>query len=431
MSLGFSQAGFEILYAFDNDGRNLETYSRNFPLTLTETTDIEEVSRKSIRANLRRSGRTTTEGKPADLALDNLDILIGGPPCQGFSNQNNSSDNDARNLLVLEFFRLVEELQPRFFLIENVRGLAGRKGKTILKMIRQRSSNAGYKTAWSVLNAFDFGVAQARKRLFIFGAKGSVTNPDFLAHFLKNPSNGVTHTTVRDAISDLANEDSVPEVKNNVHANLSPINKERLEHLLPGQGRNSLPNHLKIPAQNRNVSNGHHDTYGRLDWDRPAPTLTTAFQHISKGRFGHPEQSRGITLREGARLQGFPDEFVFLGNTTTIARQIGNSVCPPVAKSIAGRLLEQMDVLLVSSERSLTIWGEKFRFGRIEYSVLEYLYHHKYSWVEIKYISLDMDSCVQVIRLALARIARKLASRGLDPNLLLERRRGGFVRLTG
>jgi len=148
--------------------------------------------------------------------------------------------------------------------------------------------------------------------------------------------------TVRGAIADLL-ETPKNGVPNHIWDRLSPLNIERIRSVGQGQGRDSLPLHLQIASQRRNPTHRHLDTYGRMSWDTPAPTITARFDSFSRGRFGHPVADRSISLREGARLQTFPDWFEFVGTKVSVARQIGNAVPPALAERIGLQVKRVME----------------------------------------------------------------------------------------
>ena len=431
MSLGFASAGFNILYAFDSDSSSLETYKHNFPDTVARAADVRDVTIDSIRWDLKNVGSKTTAVHSGIETLDQLDVLIGGPPCQGFSAQNPNRAEDSRNLLIWEYIRLVKELQPRFFVLENVRGLIGKRGKTIRDGFAEKAEAAGYTFSWKILNAIDFGVAQMRRRVFIIGVRGVLNDSSWVLNILPSPALGGHLTTVREKIHDIANDTSFVSVPNHRHANLSPINELRLSLLKEGEGRNDLPIHLRLPTQIRHADNGHSDTYGRLKWDGPAPTLTTAFHYVSKGRFGHPENNRGLTLREGARLQGFPDSFEFQGNLKNIARQIGNSVSPPVSEAIAKKLEIISHIRMSNNNALLTAFGKNIRLGDLESRTLKVLCNQINDWIQIQEISRKAGLGFSSIRTALTRIERKIEKQRIDPTLILERKWGGWFRIRG
>ncbi|WP_028550007.1 DNA cytosine methyltransferase [Paenibacillus sp. UNC451MF] len=325
MSLGFSMAGFNILYALDNDSACIETYNKNLG-NHGHVGDIYEINKTVIEETISRK-------------IDGLDVIFGGPPCQGFSVQRRGEDNDPRNQLVMEYIRLVLEVQPKFFVMENVAGLLSTRGKPVLKQLEQQCEKAGYVIHIQKLNAFDFGVPQVRKRVFIVGEKTEgvftkFTFPDHTRPFTNTPS------TVREAISDLMITTDDETIHNHKADKLSPINLERIRSITEGQGRDSLPEHLQLDCHKNNSTHRHLDVYGRMAWDKPSSTITARFDSFSRGRFGHPELDRTITLREGARLQTFPDDYIFYGTKVQAAKQIGNAVPPLLAKAIAAKIKE-------------------------------------------------------------------------------------------
>lgn len=323
LSLGFQTIGFEVVYAFDNDPVSINTYNRNLGHHAF-VDDAYKVSKSKIEETIGRE-------------LPEVDIVMGGPPCQGFSVQRRGSDTDKRNDLVLEYIRLVLELKPKFFLMENVGGLLSVRGKPILEELKKRCDQAGYAIYIQKLNAYEYGVPQMRKRVFIVGEH---MNTPFFRFSFPTPDPEIlanSRRTVRQAIEDLMDKTD-QDVPNHVSDRLSPINLERIRALKAGQGREDLPEHLQLPCHTKNNGHRHLDVYGRMSWDDPSFTLTARFDSFSRGKFGHPIMDRTITLREGARIQTFPDWFVFEGTKVEVARQIGNAVPPKLAEAIASQI---------------------------------------------------------------------------------------------
>lgn len=324
LSLGLHQAGFEVLFANDIDPAAARTYSCNFPGRV-ELGDIADLGANDV---LRIAG----------LSAGECDLLVGGPPCQGFSVQRRGPDEDARSLLILDYLRLLEGIRPRLFLMENVGGLLSKRGLHLIELLRNRAELIGYVTQVAKVDAVRFGVPQFRERVLLVGHRRRGAEPIFEFPTATHSRN--RWRTVRDAIGDLPSppEDGSCHPKTPNHyreKRLSTLNLERLRHIPPGGGRENLPLHLQLPCHVNNPSHRHVDVYGRLAWDRPAGTITARFDSFTRGRFAHPEQDRSITLREGARLQTFPDWFVFEGNREEGARQIGNAVPPLLAERLA------------------------------------------------------------------------------------------------
>ena len=327
LSLGFEQAGFEVEYAFDLDESAIKTYQKNpnHHHGPSFVRDIYKVSKQSIEEDLGHE-------------LGEIDVVIGGPPCQGFSVQRRGDDVDPRNQLVLEYVRLLKEIKPKFFIMENVGGILSVRGKPFVKALFENMEAAGYSILQKKLTASDYGVPQARTRVIIVG---ELTNGAETKFTYPTPDEG-PKKTVREAITDLMDKDEST-VPNHKADKLSAINLKRIQSITEGQGRDSLPEELQLECHKKNNGHRHLDTYGRMAWDQPSPTITARFDSFSRGRFGHPVLDRSITLREGARLQTFPDSFEFVGNKVEVARQIGNAVPPVLAERVAEQVKQCLD----------------------------------------------------------------------------------------
>lgn len=334
LSLGFEKVGFSVEYAFDIDEKAVATYRNNpqYHHGGAFVRDIYNVNKKTIEADLGHE-------------LGRIDVVIGGPPCQGFSVQRRGENNDPRNNLVLEYIRLLKEIRPRFFVMENVSGILSQRGKPYIRALDDFLSDAGYLIQQKKLTASDYGVPQDRTRVIIVGELTDESEASFIyPEPLKQPKK-----TVRDAISDLMDKDET-DIPNHKADKLSEINLKRIQSITEGQGRDSLPEELQLECHKKNTGHRHLDTYGRMAWDQPGPTITARFDSFSRGRFGHPVLDRTITLREGARIQTFPDDFEFIGTKVEIARQIGNAVPPLLGEVIADKLLDCLDKLAARKE---------------------------------------------------------------------------------
>jgi DNA (cytosine-5)-methyltransferase 1 len=317
LSLGLEQAGFKPIFAFDNDPVAVDTYRANVAET-AERIDATHLKGGDIK-------------NAARLRTRRLDLLAGGPPCQGFSLQRRGQREDSRNVLVLRYLDWLTELMPRSFLIENVASITSVRGRAMLDAVRLLAADLGYRTHLRVINAADYGLPQQRRRAFLVGL-----DTEAAASF-EWPQPTVTdgkYRTVRDAIGDLPSPpaDGCPHPAFPNHyreARLSRLNVERIKHVPEGGGRLDIPSHLQLKCHQG--THRHLDVYGRLSWDKPSGTITARFDSFTRGRFGHPEEHRSLTLREGARLQGFPDWFVLGGNREDGARLVGNAVPPPMA----------------------------------------------------------------------------------------------------
>ena len=277
-------------------------------------------------------------------ALAVLDLVVGGPPCQGFSIQRIGLDHDVRNHLVMEFGRLVSELKPQLFLMENVPGLMGKRGKTLVAEFRRYLEASGYEVTSAIINAADYGVPQLRKRVLFAGwrfgqLEFAIPSPTFCVD---------NYRTVAEAFYGLPSppKDFTPHPGDALHRRmkLSPLNQKRIELIPPGGGMQDLPDELKVDCHKIGAEKiGHRYVYGRLAPDKPAATITARFDSFTRGKFGHPSEPRNMTLREGARLQSFPDSFKFLGTQEEIAAQIGNAVPPLFAEIIARAAAQYLD----------------------------------------------------------------------------------------
>lgn len=320
VTLGLKDAGFRVIGAVDFDPIACSTYRANHSEVNLIEEDIREVS----------------PGQFGEIG-DALDLLVVCAPCQPFSNRNrNKSNKDDRITLVLESLRFVGALQPKMVFFENVPGLGK---QPVFDRLTQGLAELGYKLSEPrQLDAADLGVPQRRQRMILVAAK-SEEHLHVAAEIEFAP-----RRTVRDALVNLPvpsigieSVEGDPLHYARAHA---PITIDRLRHIpIDGGSRNSLPEHLQLACHKKlTKSSLYPDSYGRLKWDTVAPTLTTGCTDLTKGRYAHPEQPRAITLREAARLQSFPDNYVFVGNAVQIATQIGNAVPPQMMTEIARAL---------------------------------------------------------------------------------------------
>ena len=326
LTLGLERSGFEVLLGVDNWPIAAESYGRNFEHGVL-TGDLAGLSAKAIRE----------QGSLGDRPID---LVVGGPPCQGFSIQRIGADNDVRNHLVLEFGRLVVEFEPRLFIMENVPGLLGKRGRELAVEFESRMRSAGYSCGAAIIDAADFGVPQHRRRVIYCGWKQD--SPDF--HLPAATHGEGTFVTALEALGDLPSppDDGTPHPEDPLHrrSRLSATNQRRIELIPPGGGMQDLPVELRVACHRKGADRiGHRYVYGRLAPDRPASTITARFDSFTRGRFGHYAETRNISLREGARLQSFPDSFFFEGTQEEIAAQIGNAVPPLLAQHIGAAAL--------------------------------------------------------------------------------------------
>lgn len=326
MSLGFCDkrfcGDFTTVLALDNDAAAIKTHELNFP-------------GRAVQANIE------------DWLLHNevpqADVVIGGPPCQGFSLLNKKRDGDARRALWEPFIEIAERSGARVFVMENVAELYRSPER---QMIEAKARQHGFVTQAAILNAADYGAPQNRKRTIILGWREAIDLPSFPplpSHAdPKLKANLPRWRSVRDAISDLPLETIGTEIgsarKLDLHFGRTPTAKslERYRAVPAGGNRfDLLTNRPDItPDCWVRKTSGGTDLFGRLWWDRPSVTIRTEFYKPEKGRYLHPEAHRPISHREAARLMGFPDDFKFYGTKVQIARQIGNAVPPNLAAAL-------------------------------------------------------------------------------------------------
>lgn len=279
------------------------------------------------------------------LAPGELDVLIGCPPCQGFTRlRGKDGVDDPRNDLVRIFAYFVFSFRPKLVVFENVPGFVkGARGKVFHDHLVAVLHEAGYSTAEAILDAADFGTPQHRMRFLLMAGYGrkpmlperthaAPDDPAVIAGQLK------PWRTVRDAIGHLPPLAAGEECKSVPNHRASAIGTRVLEFIkmVPKDGgsRTEVPRNLWLPCHLRH--NGHRDVFGRLAWDTPASAvITSGCINPSKGRFVHPEQDRALTPREAAALQGFPDSYTFDGGHLSTAAQIGNAFPPPFAEAAA------------------------------------------------------------------------------------------------
>lgn len=340
MTSGFMATGqFEPIASVEWDLAAASTYAANFGETHTYWGDIAqfEVTQKA-------------------------DVVIGGPPCQGFSNLGSKDADDPRNQLWREYMRVVLEANPQVFVVENVdRFSRSAEFEMLMTELAAGRLKKWKHVACGVLNAADFGVPQRRQRTIVIASRvGPISLPQ--STHSRDAKDGLpAWNTVRSAIGGLPAKPDSTELPN-VHTkffgrtlrgtfkmadihfgrNPTPLSLERYDSVPPGGGRFDVPTHL-LPDCWRNKSSGTTDVMGRMRWDAPSLTIRTEFFKPEKGQYLHPqwEKSRSrrvnrvITHREGALLQTFPDDFLWCGSKTEIAKQIGNAVPARLAEAIA------------------------------------------------------------------------------------------------
>lgn len=329
LSLGFEKKGFDVVLANEYDASIATSYIANHKNTKMIVGDITSLDLED------------TFGKLAGT----IDVVIGGPPCQGFSQKGQRKTiHDERNFLFKYYVSVVELVKPKYFVMENVPNLLTAEGGYFRHEIEELFNKLGYSLEYGVLNASDYGVPQNRRRAVIIGKL------DGDAPKLPVPKRN--NVTIWDAISDLAYLESgegseeqeykypaesdyekmlrkdSSKLFNHIATKHSPLALERLALIPPNAGREVLPEeHLT-----KSIYSG---TWTRMKKDEISVTITTRFDTPSSGKFTHPFLNRAITVREAARIQSFPDDFHFVGNKGSQMKQVGNAVPPLLAAAIA------------------------------------------------------------------------------------------------
>ena len=275
---------------------------------------------------------------------DNEELLmVGCAPCQPFSVLNPNNPNEHRSVNLLnEFGRIVQGIHPAHILVENVPGLKGRGGEVLQEFLDMLDAE-GYRYDFNIINAKNYGVPQNRRRFVLIASNRFQPNIPPATH----GEGLLPYVTVYDAIHGypaLEAGENNEDIPNHRAAGLSDINMQRLQ-ATPANGgsRTDWPQELWLNCHEK--FNGHTDVYGRMVWQRVAPTLTVKCFSISNGRFAHPEQNRAISLREAAALQTFPDDYIFYGSLQEIGKQIGNAVPVLLAETIGRYILGQHELL--------------------------------------------------------------------------------------
>jgi DNA (cytosine-5)-methyltransferase 1 len=331
LSEGFAQArsesgreGFQVLFGVDHDPNCMASYRIG---VLNELAESEQLRRGPCGSVV----GLTAEAILQAAAVDRIDVVVGGPNCQAVSTAGRRNLDDDRNESFREYARLIEELKPTWFVMENVPGLTHANALPLLAEILERlASIDGYKVAGDVLFAADYGVAQMRFRLFVVGTVSPVGPrfPNACYFAAREPR----YRTVQDAIGHLNGVAEEPVA-------LGDLNRERISYVKPGADWREIPIRL-LPERSYSVrSSDQRGAYGRLAWDQPAFTITGMAGNVTAGPFTHPEHDRPLTPAEAALLQGFPPDYVFSGSPKKQYQQIGNAVPPPLARAVAEGIL--------------------------------------------------------------------------------------------
>lgn len=367
LSEGLRRAGVRVVAGVDVEPKYIASFQHNFPEVRALIRDVSSLSPEMLCSQL---GITQTH----------VDILVGGPPCQGFSKnvpRRHRWLDDPKNGMVRQFLDVAEFLLPPLVVMENVAEMRNGFGGHYAEEVSERLSAVGYRVQHFSLNAADFGVPQRRRRAFFVANRlNTAFSEPRQTHFPAGPREGElfdnpfrAHVSVWDAIGDLPSlrsgegespapyghaatsefqhwaRDGSCRLVNHVARDLRPTQLERITALKPGQGMKDLPEHLRTKG-------GYSGAYGRLTKDMIAPTITRWVFHPGSGRWGHPVDDRILTIREAARIQGFPDSFHFVGSYNDQAGQIGNAVPPLLAEAFFRHILSQPQVRGISRARS-------------------------------------------------------------------------------
>jgi DNA (cytosine-5)-methyltransferase 1 len=333
---GLRDAGFNVLAAIENDSSAVDTFAANHPDTELLGRDIRRIQAPAMARRLRKqAGR--------------LDLLTACPPCQPFSTLGTGDADDPRNALVSSVGRFIKQLQPRTVLLENVPGL--RSEPRFLRLVEELETD--FRLKEYIVQAADFGVPQNRRRVILLGVEKSagILPPDDLLAALPTDfdCSATVAGDVLESVSDLTPDDDP------VHRARTPqpMTLKRIRAVKQGGGRLELPKSLRLACHNRLDHKNATSIYGRIDPSKPAPTMTTRCTTPSCGRFVHPTEDRGLTLREAALIQSFPPSYSFSGSYGDIERQIGNAVPPKLAEGlglIVDALLREADEALAAPE---------------------------------------------------------------------------------
>jgi len=336
LSLGFEKAGFDVVLANEYDSSIADAYLKNRRNVKMIVEDIRKLPIEDIFSAY----------------VNNVSVVVGGPPCQGFSQKGQrKSISDNRNFLFKYFYQVVDYIKPQYFLMENVPNLLTSENGFFYGEIHKLFNALGYSISAETLNASGFGFPQNRKRAFILGKKGLTK--------LALPKPSSETVTIWNAIGDIAfldsgeGSDAQPYrnasqseyqdllrdnqavLYNHVSTRHSPIALQRMKMIPPGGGKECLP-------EEHHTKSIYSGTWARMNKDDISVTITTRFDTPSSGKFTHPYLHRAITVREAARIQSFPDSFRFYGSKGSQMKQVGNAVPPLLAKAIADTIHQDL-----------------------------------------------------------------------------------------
>lgn len=336
LSKGFLDAGVDIILGIDNDTAALETFEKNHGSAIGLSSDLsKQESFDEIQKIAEATGRS-------------IDLIIGGPPCQGFSLTGPRNFDDPRNQLYLAVFKMVAQYKPKGFLIENVPGMATLYNGQIKEEILRRFRDMGYNVECKILTAADYGVPQMRKRLVFMGVRSDIGKPSFPKPMIDSEH----YVTCREAIDDLPprtdelgrEKDFYDKPPRTEYQKLMRSNSEALWNHVATNHKQFVKDTIALVPEGGNwrdlpkgvgESRKFHEAWTRYHGDRPSKTIDTGHRNHF-----HYEYNRVPTIRENARLQSFPDSFIFYGNRTQQNRQVGNAVPPLLGKALAEEMIK-------------------------------------------------------------------------------------------
>lgn len=385
LSYGFAHdPNFEIIAANEILPNMAKAYALNHPNVKVYSEDVKDFNAAKIQADL-------------GIKAGEIDIIVGGPPCQAYSTVGKRRDNDPRGKLFNEYHRLLEEFNPKFFLFENVTGLISMQGGKLIKDIVVLFGSLGYRVQYEILNAADYGTPQIRERVILIGSrlKENFKYPK-PTHRNREGERGTfnehlkPYLTIADAISDLplikSGEESVEYASEATNEFQRTMRKAAPTKLMDHNAPNNNPRLVKImellpdggtpddlPKRLR-PNSGFANTYCRLWWDRPSTTITRNLSTPSSSRCIHPKAPRPLTTREGARLQCFPDSYQFYGSRSDKNLQIGNAVPTFLSGALAKAILDNFkrEGVVESQDSHGHIFKKEEESDNVKNSILEY-----------------------------------------------------------
>ncbi len=334
MSFGLQQAGVDVIAGLDIDITCRDTYEANLKQAKFIHADITRLSEKSL-----------TDYVEISINDDSM-IFVGCSPCQFWTKLNTNKDNSSKSKnLLFDFLRFISHYKPGYVVVENVPGIWTRRSESGIELFIKALKNMDFKVEHKIVNLNKFGVPQIRKRFTLIASR-VIKKGIFPKEDIGHPP------VVRDFIG-LRN--GFPKIScghkdyTNFMHTASGLSEKNLKRICStkkdGGTRSDWANtDLQLETYKNRDSNSFVDTYGRIYWDKPAPTITTKFHSLSNGRFGHPEENRALSLREGATLQTFPKSYIFKAKSIAItAKIIGNAVPPEYAKRVGKAIIDQTE----------------------------------------------------------------------------------------